>query len=185
MTRHVHLHDSPDRFVVGTVGLPGERTFFLQARSAGIITSVALEKSQVAVLADRVDQLLDEVSTTRQEDIPARGSGLVDVDPLDAPIMEEFRVGAMSLGWDDRAHRVVIEAHAIAEDDQDIPDIAEDDPDGPDTLRVWLEADRARAFAERARQVVSAGRPPCPLCLQPLEPAGHICPRSNGYRRRA
>ena len=184
MSRHIHLHEHPERFIVGTVGLPGERTFFLQARTGNVLTSVALEKSQVSVLADRIDQLLDEVAATRDASIPPRGSLSGDLSPLEAPIVEEFRVGAMSLGWDDSAQRVVVEAHAIADEDQTLPDIT-DDSEGPDTLRVWLDADQARAFAERSRSVVSAGRPPCPLCLQPLDAQGHICPRANGYRRRA
>ena len=184
MSRHIHLHEHPERFIVGTVGLTGERTFFLQARTGNVLTSVALEKSQVSVLADRIDQLLDEVAATRDASIPPRGSLAGDLSPLEAPIVEEFRVGAMSLGWDDSAHRVVVEAHAIADEDQTLPDIT-DDSEGPDTLRVWLDADQARAFAERSRSVVSAGRPPCPLCLQPLDAQGHICPRANGYRRRA
>lgn len=187
MTRQVFDYAHPDRFVVGTVGMPGERTFFLQVRQGNAITSVALEKAQVAALAERVDQLLDE-ATTRPggETIPAAGViGSVDSAPLDAPIVEEFRVGAMALGWDEAENRVVIEAHAVTEDDEEIPDIGDDDADGPDTLRVWIAAGYARGFAERARSVVSAGRPPCPFCSQPLDPAGHVCPRANGYRRRS
>jgi uncharacterized repeat protein (TIGR03847 family) len=42
---------------------------------------------------------------------------------------------------------------------------------------------QARAFARRCARVVSAGRPACPFCGQPLDPTGHICPRANGYRR--
>jgi uncharacterized repeat protein (TIGR03847 family) len=188
MTRHVFDYQVPDRFVVGTVGMPGERTFFLQARQGNEVTSVALEKAQVSVLAERVDQLLDEARQTREEDddIPAAGaSGVSDSAPLDAPIVEEFRVGAMALGWDEASRRVVIEAHAVSDDeDAEIPDIADDGPDGPDTLRAWMTPAYARSFAERARQVVSAGRPPCPFCNQPLDPQGHVCPRANGYRRR-
>jgi uncharacterized repeat protein (TIGR03847 family) len=184
MSRQIHQHPSPDRFVAGTVGLPGERTFYLQARSASHVTSVALEKAQVLVLAERVDQLLDEVAQTRDPGVPARFAGMPDVEPLDLPLVEEFRVGAMSLGWDDSTHCVVLEAHAIAEEGQDVPEIGSDDDTGPDSLRVMLTAMQARGFAERARSVVSAGRPPCPLCLQPLDPQGHICPRANGYRRR-
>ena len=107
-----------------------------------------------------------------------------DAAPLDAPITEEFRVGAMALGWDDSARRVIIEAHAVAEEDLEVPDLGDDSGEEPDTLRVWITAGRARAFAERARHVVAAGRPPCPFCAQPLDPAGHVCPRANGYRRR-
>ncbi|MHB1067181.1 MAG: DUF3090 family protein [Candidatus Nanopelagicales bacterium] len=188
MTRRVHDFGSPGRFVAGTVGMPGERTFFLQARQGSELASVALEKAQVAALADRVDQLLDEVASTRAEagEIPAEvPAALADAAPLDVPIVEEFRVGAMAIGWDDASRRVVLEAHAVTEDDADVPDIGDDTPEGPDTLRVWLEPARARAFAQRARIVVSAGRPPCPFCSQPLDPSGHVCPRSNGYRRRA
>lgn len=187
MTRQVFDYADPDRFVVGTVGMPGERTFFLQARKGNAVTSVALEKAQVAALAERVDQLLDEASQSRaaEGEIPeAAPVELADPAPLDMPIVEEFRVGAMALGWDEASRRVVLEAHAVAEDDVDIPDIADDGPDGPDTLRVWIAPALARAFAERSRQVVAAGRPPCPFCNQPLDPAGHVCPRSNGYRRR-
>lgn len=188
MTRQVFDFEAPDRFVVGTVGPPGDRTFFLQARQGSLITSVALEKAQVAALAERVDQLLDEAMDGRSEEgeIPETASpALADSAPLDVPIVEEFRVGAMALGWDEASRRVVVEAHAVDEEATEIPDIADDGPDGPDTLRVWMTPAYARAFAERARQVVEAGRPPCPFCSQPLDPDGHVCPRANGYRRRA
>lgn len=187
MTRQVFNFDAPERFVVGTVGMPGERTFFLQARQRGQLTSVALEKAQALALAERIDQLLDEAQARDPEvPIPAEaGVSVSDVAPLDAPITEEFRVGAMALGWDEANLRVVIEAHAATEEPTEVPDIGDDSIDGPDTLRVWLEPSYARGFADRARSVVSAGRPPCPFCSQPLDPTGHICPRANGYRRRA
>lgn len=181
--RQIHLYVDPQRFVAGTVGQPGERTFYLQATDGARVTSVALEKEQVAVLAERVDQLLDEVSRTSDVVVAQEVGG--DLDPLTAPIVEEFRVGAMALGWDSTQRRVVIEAHASVDmDGVDIPDIDENTTSGPDTLRVRLTAPLARAFAARARVVVSAGRPPCPFCDLPLDPVGHICPRANGYRRR-
>lgn len=191
MPRQVLEFKDPDRFVVGTVGMPGERTFFLQARQGGTITSVVIEKQQASVLADRIDQLLDEVhelhsaSGSEAVQIPQQApSRLTDAEALDVPIVEEFRVGAMALGWDDSTSRLVVEAHAITEEGEQVPEIGDDDSDGPDTLRVWLDPARARAFAERARAVVSAGRPACPFCAQPLDPGGHVCPRANGYRRR-
>ena len=188
MSRQVFDYAAPDRFVVGTVGMPGERTFYLQVRQGNVVTSVALEKAQVSALAERVDQLLDEAMGTRAEEgeIPVSAApALADSAPLDVPIVEEFRVGAMALGWDEASRRVVVEAHAVAEDEADVPDLADDAAEGPDTLRVWMTPAYARAFAERARQVVAAGRPPCPFCSQPLDPAGHVCPRANGYGRRA
>lgn len=188
MTRRVIDVRQPDRFVVGTVGMPGERAFYLQVRQGSAMTSVLLEKTQVATLADRLDHLLDEVRSTREAmaAMPERdGIAEIDSDPLDVPIEEEFRVGAMALGWDDSNNLVVIEAHAVHEQDFDVPEIADDASDGPDTLRIWISAAIARAFCQRARAVVAAGRPDCPFCSQPIDPAGHICPRANGYRRRA
>lgn len=188
MARRILDFRLPERFVVGTVGMPGERTFFLQVRSAGQIVSVSFEKQQASVLADRIDQLLDELAATRGSDqaIPEKAPvELVDNAPLDVPLEEDFRVGAMALGWDEANSLVVIEAHAVTDlEGFEPPELADDDADGPDTLRVWLAAPYARAFAQRARTVVTSGRPACPFCQQPLDPQGHVCPRANGFRRR-
>ena len=187
MPRQVFLYDPPERFVAGTVGVPGQRTFFLQARSGARSTSVALEKSQVELLAERVDELLDEVLRLSggEAAVPAVAPAVLeDLEPLEAPVTEEFRVGALALGWDGDDDRVVIEAHGPG-DAEDLPDVGEDVDDGADVLRVRLTAAAARAFTKRSLAVVSAGRPPCPFCSQPLDPEGHICPRANGYRRRA
>ena len=186
MPRQVFLYDPPERFVAGTVGVPGDRTFFLQARHGQRTTSVALEKTQVELLAERIDALLDEVVRLSggAVTIPALApEGLEDLDPLEMPVTEEFRVGALGLGWDGEDERIVIEAHAPGEEDE-VPDIGEDDDAAADVLRVRISAAAARAFTKRALAVVSAGRPPCPFCSQPLDPEGHICARANGYRRR-
>jgi uncharacterized repeat protein (TIGR03847 family) len=182
MPRQVHFFDRPDRFIAGTVGEPGDRTFFLQAQGEGRVVSVALEKVQVSLLADRLEELLEEVRRQLGVDLPDEASS-TDLEPLESPVDEEFRVGAMGLAWDGESRLVVIEAQAAGEEPADETTILADTDDGPDALRVRITADDARAFVDRARRVVSAGRPPCPLCGQPLEAAGHICPRQNGYRR--
>lgn len=182
MARQVHLFDRPDRFVAGTVGQPGDRTFYLQASGDGRTVSVALEKLQVTLLADRLEELLGEVQRrlgAPAADEPDGG----DNEPLATPVDEEFRVGAMGLAWDGDAELVVVEAQAAGEEPADESTILEDVEDGPDVLRVRITSAEARAFVDRARRVVSAGRPSCPLCGLPLDPAGHICPRQNGYRR--
>jgi len=185
--RKVFLFDQPERFVAGTVGQPGERQFFLQARDGARVVSVALEKQQVHVLAERVDALLDEVVRRSGGEAPVPATapiGSDDNDPLDAPVTEDFRVGAMALGWNGDTEQVVIEAHEVVEDDEaEVPDLEEDPDDGPTVLRVRLSGAQARGFVKRAMAVVAAGRPPCPFCNLPLEPSGHICPRANGYRR--
>ena len=189
MPRRVHVFDPPERFVAGTVGQPGERTFYLQARSGAATVSVALEKQQVAVLAERVDGLLDEVlrQSGGTAPIPALAPAeLDDLDPLDQPVDEQFRVGVMALAWDTTSERLVIEAQQAVDDADEQPaEIIEDDEvtEGPDLVRVVLTGAQARAFAKRALAVVAAGRPPCPFCGGPLDPQGHVCPRANGFKR--
>lgn len=178
MSRRIYSYVDPRRFVAGTVGMPGERTFYLQVSDGSTVTSVSLEKAQVAMLADRIERLLDQAG------LPA-SAGRDDNEPLSLPLDEEFRVGALGIAWlpDEADGRLLVEAHALGEDEAAEP--GDDDPDAADTLRVSLAPDAAAAFARRARALVAAGRPPCPFCLQPLDAGGHICPRANGYRRRA
>lgn len=188
MPRRRYLFDPPERFVAGTIGEPGERTFFLQARDGGRITSVALEKVQVAVLAERLGQLLSELDRRgvegAHEAVDANlGDGDLDLAPLDEPLNEAFRAGSLTLGWDGAADRVLVEARAQDEDGEAIdPDDDDDeDEDGPDLLRVRITLADARAFIDRATRVIASGRLPCPLCGAPLDPRGHICPRRNGH----
>ncbi len=180
----VYTYDPPDRFVAGPVGQPGERTFYLQATARGRVTSVALEKFQVTLLAERLDELLDEVNRRSggAGPVPATAPAeLADDGPLDLPVLEDFRVGAIALAWDGDSQRVIIEAPELS--DEPIEPLTEDLPDdGPAILRVTITAAAARAFARRALQLVIAGRPPCPLCGLPLDASGHVCPRQNGHR---
>jgi len=229
MSRRMFFFDPPDRFVAGTVGEPGRRTFFLQARKASQVVSVTLEKVQVQVLAERLDQLLDELEDRGVAETTVV-DGPLDTGPLDEPLVEAFRATTLTLGWDAEAERVLLEARAdpveleieLEAEDPDVADADEaaaaveatgaeavaeldaslaasiraafeaagieedededdDDLEGPDVLRVRVSAAAARAFVERAARVVASGRPPCPLCGQPLDPQGHICPRRNGH----
>ncbi|MGY1835940.1 DUF3090 family protein [Blastococcus sp. SYSU DS0510] len=183
MPRQVHLFDRPSRFVAGTVGQPGDRTFYLQASDdSGRTVSVALEKTQVQVLAERMNDLLDEVAGRVGTVIPPEAD-VDDLEPLTAPVDEEFRVAAMGLAWDGTEEAVVVEAVAAGEEPIEEDAILSDSEEGPDALRVTITPMAARAFIARARRVVAAGRPSCPLCSLPLDPVGHVCPRQNGYRR--
>jgi uncharacterized repeat protein (TIGR03847 family) len=206
--RRIYDFGVPDRFVAGTVGLPGNRTFFLQARKGSALVSVVLEKVQVQVLAERLALLVAEIGRRGVQVPEALAPSDDDTAPLGEPLVEAFRVGTMTLGWDPEHEQVVIEARAQEEVDEDeAPDdddadadddddededpdeddepvtleIDDSDPDGPDLVRVRLTPLAARAFVERSLRTVAAGRPPCPFCGQPLDPTGHICPRKNGY----
>jgi uncharacterized repeat protein (TIGR03847 family) len=190
----VHRYDAPDRFVAGTVGQPGERTFFLQAREGNRITSVACEKQQVSVLAEHLDRVLDEVHkrSSGQVDVPPAATAASDTQPLDAPITEEFRVGTMTIAWDPSIERIVIElfsnvdveeAEGESESDAELAAAAAEEIEADEVCVVKITALSAREFVARAQALISAGRPACPFCLQPIDPTGHICPRANGYRR--
>ena len=182
MPRRVYTFDGPDRFVAGTVGEPGGRTFFLQARKGGDVVSVVLEKTQVAVLAQQLDALLDILSDRGVDSVPPDADpARSDEAPLGEPLVEAFRVGAMALAWDGEDDRVVIEAAAVPEDGESSADDTDENPDGPDLVRIRIDGPTARAFVERATRVVAAGRPLCPRCGEPLDPQGHICVRPNAY----
>jgi len=177
--------DPPERFVAGTVGPPGQRTFFLQASAGSRLTSVSLEKQQVSTLAERVTDLLDDFA---DEGAGAAPGAVEDIAPLATPIEEEFRVGTMSLGWDAERRVVILECHdardALEVDEEGEPTLEPEHPGEFETmLRVVIEPARARAFARRCVKLVTAGRPPCPFCGGPLDPTGHVCPRANGYKR--
>jgi len=176
MPTRVHEFVWPDRVVIGTVGVPGARTFYLQVRTGTQIVSVALEKQQSALLAEKIDEILDQLITVEGNrfSVPTGTPiELVDNDPLEA-VQELFRTGAMSLGWDPTTAQVVIEAYPITDGD----DGEYSGPDGdevPEMLLVRMPVGTARAFAKRTREVVDAGRPICPLCGYPVDVGGHVC----------
>jgi uncharacterized repeat protein (TIGR03847 family) len=198
------VFDPPDRFAAIAVGEPGQRTFFLSATKGPATLNVALEKAQVALLAERIGELVEELARRGVERPP--GGAAVDVldasearedavtaPPADAPdpVIEAFRVGAMSITYDGERRAVILDVHQVGEDEDleaapqgfeaDTSSGADDDQDPGDVLRVHLTLDEALRFAQQAMNVVRAGRPPCPLCGEPLGPQGHVCARRNGY----
>jgi uncharacterized repeat protein (TIGR03847 family) len=167
-----YVYEDPDRFIAGTVGEPGERAFFIQAKSSGRITSVALEKAQVQAIAARLEVMVAQV---RKSDslIPVIKSPIDDA-PLDSPIDAEFQVGAISLAWNEKTQRICLELYELENE--------EEDSEG-EILEVNISLGIALLFVSRSKAVVNAGRLPCPFCSIPIDPRGHLCPRANGYRR--
>ena len=173
--RELYEFAFPEHFISGTVGMPGERTFYLQAIHGRQIVSVALEKSQLAILAERILALLKEIRFGKAQDFTRKGRTPVG---LSTPFSEEFRVSALSLTWNPQTQELIVEAQGGEEGE-----IVEDLTDGPPLLRVTLRIEQALTFAVDALALISAGRPPCRFCGAPLDPQGHLCPRANGYRR--
>lgn len=164
---------SVDRFIIGTIGMPGEREFFLQVTSLGRTYSFAMEKGQAAALSERMRELLREVRRRKGGSLARSATSPIDDAPLQLPVESEFRLGEMSLMWVDEGERVLFQADS-ADDakEEDLP-----------KLSISLRFEQASEFIRRTDRVVGSGRAPCPFCGLPLNLEGHLCPRANGYRR--
>jgi uncharacterized repeat protein (TIGR03847 family) len=158
--------------VAGTIGEPGERAFFIQARSKGRVISVALEKAQVQAIANRLELIVAEVR--KSNPLISVESFPQDDAPLETPVDEEFQVGAISLAWNELHQLLSFELYELEDDEQD---------EEGQVLEINFSLGMAITFAQRSKALVSAGRLPCPFCGIPIDPRGHLCPRANGYRR--
>jgi len=168
------------RFTVGTVGVPGERTFYLQIRSGNEVISTSLEKSQVAVLSERLNYMLKEIRLAHP--LITRPQLIRDSLPLDTPVMDEFRVGSMAIFFDAEIEKIQIDLRELNIGDEEVDDELLTIED-LQMLRVFITPSQAKSFHDRAELVVAAGRQPCPFCSFPIDPQGHLCARANGYRR--
>jgi uncharacterized repeat protein (TIGR03847 family) len=162
-----------DRLTVGTVGVPGQRMFLLQARAGAEVVTVKLEKQQVGALARYLGEVL--------ADLPEVGALPGELE-LEEPTEPRFAAGVLGVTYDEAMDRIVLVAQeAGPAEDEDDDDIVAEDPD-TSVLRVTATREQVAALAIRGTALVEAGRPPCPLCGYPLDPSGHVCPRTNGHR---
>jgi uncharacterized repeat protein (TIGR03847 family) len=165
--------DDVDGFGVGTVGMPGQRTFFFQVRVDGRRVTLKCEKQQVGALGQYLQKLLEDLPSPT--DRPLERS-LELVEPIE-PVA--FTIGSMGLAYDRDLDRFVVMLEEFVAPD---PDTGEPDPDeaaDAGRLRLHLSRGQALAFSERSEEVVAAGRPACVWCGLPMDPAGHACPRMN------
>lgn len=154
---------SPEHFTCGAVGAPGERVFYIQARQGRRLVTLKSEKEQVRALGEYLAELLDK--------LPA-GTGVKPPDTaLIEPIEPAWPIASIGLGYDDETKRIVIVATAIEEDEG---------VEAP-TAKFAVTREQAAAFAARAGALMKGGRPICPMCSQPKDPRGHVCPRTNGH----
>lgn len=160
--------DEVDAFTVGTVGEPGQRTFFLQARGGGRRVTVKCEKQQAAAIAQYLRRVLSDLPPP--EDRPMPGA-LELAEPVDAV----FVLGPIGLGYDRSADRVLIQLEELGDVDEEGEPV--DDDRGH--VRLYVSRGQAAAFCDHADEVIEAGRPPCQWCGFPIDPDGHACPRMN------
>jgi uncharacterized repeat protein (TIGR03847 family) len=168
---------SPDHFTVGAVGEPGQRVFYLQGRQTREVVTLKVEKEQISALADYVAGLLAK--------LPEAGIVSTDLALLE-PVEPVWAVGALGLGYDESSDRLVVVANEAVEqeeadgEEETAQTEEREAPEGA-TARFLITRAQAAAFVERARTLIKAGRPLCPMCQQPKDPTGHVCPRSNGH----
>jgi len=174
MTSQQWSFDQPDRFIVGTIGAPGEREFYFQIRQKNILVSLATEKSQAAALAERITTIIREIK--KSAPLSVINPAPTDDQPLELPLDSEFAVGAIGIAFDPSL--LEIEISFRAED----ADETEDEGTRP-VVEIHLDLSMAQAFDQGTMALVAAGRPLCPFCISPIDPRGHLCPRANGYRR--
>lgn len=155
---------SAERLVVGTVGPPGQRVFYLQAREGAQLVTLKVEKLHIAELSNRLLELI--------EDWPELDTSAIEAGELEAPVEPDFIVGSLALGFHDDGERIVLIAEEL------VPDEEEADAS---VARIVATREQIAALARHGAELVTAGRAPCPLCGYPLDPRGHVCPRSNGH----
>jgi uncharacterized repeat protein (TIGR03847 family) len=160
--------DPVDRIAVAAVGQPGQRQFFLLATGSGRQLTLSCEKAQVQALLVRLNQMMEAQGIAAAENARAT-SGLVPGEP-------EWQVGELGLGYHEARRMFVLVASQAAVGEESAPD------DDAPSVRFWLSHDQVVAFAKQAETVLTAGRPLCPRCGLPMDPAGHPCPVSNGAR---
>ncbi len=157
--------DEPDHFTVGTVGPAGQRAFYLQARDDTQLVTLKCEKEQVRALADYLADMLEK--------LPDTGIALGTAELIE-PVEPAWAVASLGIGHDETRDRIVIVAKQFIEEEGDEPAPA----------RFAITAAQAKIFVARARDLMQASRPICPLCSLAIDPAGHVCPRKNGHATR-
>jgi uncharacterized repeat protein (TIGR03847 family) len=168
--------DDVDGLGAGAVGEPGQRAFYIQARTEQTQLTVLVEKEQVALLAAEAVAFLDKIADDYPElpfDVPTTQSVLRE------PTVPLFRARLIGLGFDPERELVLLELRERADDDEEVVDVEVEEDDEGYVARIYATRAQVRAMAARGVEAVAGGRPPCPLCEQPMDPSGHRCPRWN------
>jgi uncharacterized repeat protein (TIGR03847 family) len=175
--------DPVTRLTADAVGTPGQRTFYLQAASGADQVTLLVEKEQVRRLAESLESWLPELAADRPEDPEEARVAEAGELALSEPLEPDFRVGQLSLSYDPERDRVVVVAtELLAGDEQPEEEPAPEPAQDPQEVRLIVTRPQLRVLARHGSQVVARGRPLCPLCGNPLDPSGHVCPALNGHR---
>ncbi|MCB8977365.1 MAG: DUF3090 domain-containing protein [Ardenticatenaceae bacterium] len=166
MASHIELNPAT-QITVGTIGPPGQRTFYLQGSRGSQTISVTIEKEQARMLAESFEALIQELSTKYPE--PNDTSVWTDMR-LREPVESLFRVGNIGIGYNEDSNQVVLVAYELVEEEEE-----------PNVVSYWITRAQVQSLVQHAYDVVKAGRPICGNCGKPIDPTGHFCPQRNGH----
>ena len=170
--------DPVTRLTADAIGEPGQRTFYLQAASGADQVTLLVEKEQVRRLAESLESWLPELAADRPEDPEEARVAEAGELALSEPLEPDFRVGQLQLSYDPERDRVTVVATELVTGEENAEELAPE----PHEVRLFVTRPQLRVLARHGSQVVARGRPLCPLCGNPLDPTGHVCPALNGHR---
>jgi uncharacterized repeat protein (TIGR03847 family) len=156
------------------LGQPGKRIFYLQGWQGERTVTLIVEKVQIQSLAVGLEQFLTEVHE-KFPDLPEASADYEEeMMRISPPVDPVFRVGVLGLGYDAENDLVVLVAREGVAEGQD--------PEEAGVVRFWCTRSQVRAMCHWGMEVASRGRPVCPQCGEPMDPAGHFCPKKNGHK---
>lgn len=169
MPRNIELNPA-NHLTIGTIGPPGQRTFYIQGSKGTNTISLTIEKEQAIMLASSFESLLEELQKLNPQ-LAGEGMEQIFTDMrLREPVESLFRVGNMGLGYSEEDDLVVLVAYELTEEEED-----------PSAVSYWVTRAQISLLIPHIREVVQAGRPICGNCGQPMDPEGHFCPHRNGH----
>ncbi len=147
-------------------GQPGQRTFHLRiVGEAGQSASLWIEKEQMQALTLALKQMLGQLEYDAEPPPTDVGEFPVVAD-------HDFRVGRMGMGFNPSDRTIVLFTYEIEVEQEDEP-----------SLRVQLTQEQCASLSAKLDDIISSGRPLCPLCGLPIDPGGHACVRANGHSK--
>lgn len=170
MAHQIDLNPA-SHLTVGTIGLPGQRTFYLQGSRGAQTISLMIEKEQAVLLANSLESFLEELERRHPQATREAAEPIWTDMRLREPVEELFRVGNMGLGYNEDENLVVLVAYEMVEEGED-----------PNAVSFWVTRGQIQSLINHIADVVKQGRPICGNCGRPIDPEGHFCPQRNGHR---
>jgi uncharacterized repeat protein (TIGR03847 family) len=162
------------RLTTDAIGQPGQRVFYLQGQDDHQIITLLIEKVQLQTLAVGVEQFFSELIERLPDLTPAADDYDEPAMKIEAPVDPLFRIGEIGLAYDSDRDLACLVANEILSEE-----VGEDDAG---VVRFWCSRSQLLALCAWGTELAGRGRPLCPQCGEPMDPAGHFCPKKNGHK---